>query len=67
MSSRHKRVAAEAPRPTAAFTKAQLLRSARYSPQERDVLAAVLQEGQTYTHEQAARLVAEFRKRKVTQ
>jgi len=58
---------AEATRPSATFTKAQLLRSARYSPQERDVLAVVLQENQTYTHEQASRLLAEFRERKVTQ
>lgn len=65
MSSKRK-TAAEGTRPAAAFTKDQILRSARYSPQERDVLAAVLREGQTYTHEQAAKLAAEFRRRKVT-
>jgi len=64
--SSKRKSAAEATRPAAAFTKEQLLQSARYSPQEKDILAAILQEGQTYTHEQASRLLAEFRERKVT-
>lgn len=49
----------------AAYSKDRLLRSTRYSHHEKDVLAAVLQDGQAYTHEQAAQAVADFLKRRV--
>lgn len=49
----------------AKFTKQQFLQSANFSPVERDVLRALMEDGQTYTHDQAKKLVGEFAKRKV--
>lgn len=48
-----------------AYSKEQLLRSKRYTPQQKDILAAVLAEGRVYTHEEAAQAMTEFLKRKV--
>lgn len=48
------------------YTKQQFLgASKRFTPQQKDVLAAVLGERQTYTREEATRLVDEFAKRTV--
>lgn len=58
---------AESPtRPQRVFSRQQILGSARFTPQEKDVLAAALEEGRTYTLEEAAQAAADFRRRKVT-
>lgn len=46
------------------FTKAQLLRSARYSAR-RDALSAILQDDMRYTHKEVAARLKKFMKKKV--
>ena len=48
----------------AAYSKAQLLASRRYAAQ-RDLLAALLEEEETYTHDQVKRLVENYLKGEV--
>jgi hypothetical protein len=59
---------AEVPEATAqrVYSRLQILGSTRFTPQEKDVLAAALAEGRDYTIEEAAQAAAEFRTRKVT-
>lgn len=52
-------------KPEALFSKPQLLAAKRFTPQQRDVLAAVLTEGQAYSFGQAERLIEQFGKRTV--
>lgn len=47
------------------FTKQQFLRAANFSQVERDVLRALMKDGETYTLDQARKLVDDFAKRKV--
>ncbi len=47
------------------FAKAQLLASTRYSGVEKDVLRALLPDGASATHEQAARLLRQFQNMEV--
>ncbi|MNE69406.1 hypothetical protein D3C80_1651260 [compost metagenome] len=44
----------------AAYTKEQLLQSKKYSAAQKDVLRAVLKDGQAYTHKQAAQELHTF-------
>ncbi|MFD2329120.1 hypothetical protein ACFSR7_07650 [Cohnella sp. GCM10020058] len=46
----------------AAFSKSQLIEAKRYTPGQRDVLAALLEDGKTYTFEQADQLIHTFAK-----
>ena len=48
----------------AAYSKAQLMTSQRYSAQ-RDLLAALLEENKTYTHDQVETLVNSYLKGEV--
>jgi len=45
------------------FTKDQLLRSTKYTPQQRDILRAVLIDGKAYTHDQAKAAMNQFLKK----
>jgi hypothetical protein len=56
--------AAENPVPSAKYSKEQILASRRYGDQ-RDLLAALLKDGERYGHEEIAALVDEFMKGKV--
>jgi len=47
------------------FTKAQFLMSQKRSGVEKDILAAVMEEGKTYTLAEAEKLISEFKKGKV--
>ncbi|WP_273483613.1 hypothetical protein [Desulforamulus ruminis] len=49
----------------AGYTKQQFLASKSFTPQQKDVLNAVLEDGKLYTREEVTRLVEEFAKRKV--
>jgi hypothetical protein len=49
----------DAPPETAVFSRAQLLRAARYQGQ-RDLLSALLDEDKVYTHEDVAILLNKF-------
>ncbi|KZS45703.1 hypothetical protein AWU65_07140 [Paenibacillus glucanolyticus] len=46
-------VPASAPLAESAYEKAQFLVSSRYTPAQRDILAAVLEDGKSYTDNQA--------------
>lgn len=48
------------------FTKQQFLKVANFSQVERDVLRALMKDDETYTLDQAQKLVSDFAKRKVT-
>lgn len=47
------------------YTKQQFLAAGSYTPQQKDILSAVLEEGKSYTREEAAREIEEFMKRTV--
>lgn len=47
------------------FSKEQFLQSNRYSNAQKDVLVALLQDGQTYTHEEVLRQMNAFKSREV--
>lgn len=47
------------------FVKEQFLQSARFTNGEKDVLVAVLQDGQTYTHDEVQRELNAFKTREV--
>ena len=47
------------------FTKQQFLKAANFTQVERDVLGALMKDDETYTLDQAQKLVNEFAKRKV--
>lgn len=47
------------------FTKSQFLQSRQYKGIEKDILKIKLEDGKKYTHEQAKRAIADFKKRKV--
>lgn len=47
------------------FGKEQFLQSARFTNAEKDVLVAVLQDGQTYTHGEVQREMNAFKSREV--
>lgn len=51
-------------RKTAAFTKQELLEQARYA-NRKDLLSALLEDGKTYTHEEADNMIEKFMKGKV--
>ncbi|MUT67831.1 hypothetical protein [Paenibacillus sp. NEAU-GSW1] len=52
--------------PTAAIhSKQQLLASKKYSATEKDILAAILNDGQGTTHEQAQTMLAAYLKKEV--
>jgi len=48
-----------------AFSKAQLLTARRYTPAQKDVLFALLNVQETYTHEQALSLITAYLKKEV--
>ena len=50
---------------TPSFTKAQLLRSYNFTPVQKDVLRAVLKDGESYTLDQAHKLIGDYSKRTV--
>lgn len=50
---------------TASYTKLQFLQSASYTPVQKDVLNALLQEDKTYSKEEVTKLLDQFMKRKV--
>lgn len=47
------------------FTKQQFLKAANFSQVERDVLRALMKDDESYTLDQAKKLVDDFSKRKV--
>jgi len=47
------------------FTKEQILKSGRYQ-HRRDMLEAVLEDGETYSHGDVEKIIDEFMRRKVT-
>lgn len=47
------------------FTKQQFLKAANFTQVERDVLRALMKDDETYTLDQAQKLVSDFAKRKV--
>ncbi|RCX22588.1 hypothetical protein DFP94_101168 [Fontibacillus phaseoli] len=47
------------------FSKAQFLTSSRFSEREKDVLSILLDEGQTYTPEEAEQQIQQFMTRRV--
>jgi hypothetical protein len=48
------------------FSKAQLLRSYNFTPIQKDVLRAVLKDGESYTLDQAHKLIGDYAKRTVS-
>jgi hypothetical protein len=52
--------------PLAAYTKEQFLASKQFTAVQKDVLRALLKDGETYTVDQAQKLIDDFAKRKVT-
>jgi hypothetical protein len=48
------------------YTKAQFLASKQFTPVQKDVLRALMKDGEVYTVEQARRLIDDYAKRKVT-
>ncbi|SFF23106.1 hypothetical protein SAMN04487969_11972 [Paenibacillus algorifonticola] len=67
MSSKTKNEAhevAEAP-PVPAYSKEQYLTSKRFSPQERDILAAVLEANRSYTNEEAVAAIESYLRKDV--
>ena len=49
-----------------AYTKAQFLVSKQFTAVQKDVLRALMKDGETYTVEQAQKLIDDYAKRKVT-
>ncbi|WP_138755120.1 hypothetical protein [Paenibacillus sinopodophylli] len=49
----------------AGFSKQQLLAAKRYRPAQKDVLSAVLNEQDSYTHEQALSRITAYLKKEV--
>ncbi|MBO9600174.1 MAG: hypothetical protein J7559_20435 [Cohnella sp.] len=49
-----------------AYGKAQLLSAKRFTPQQKDMLSALLEEDKTYTVKQAEQLIRTFIQRKVS-
>jgi hypothetical protein len=49
----------------ASFSKKELLAARRYTPSQKDVLSAVLQEEESYTHEQALSRITAYLKKEV--
>lgn len=47
------------------FSKEQFLQSIRFTNAEKDVLVALLQDGQTYTHNEVQRAIQQFKSREV--
>ncbi|MDQ0063553.1 hypothetical protein [Paenibacillus harenae] len=47
-------------KPERCFSKSQLTAARRYSTSDKDVLAAVLDEDETYSHEQATKLISAY-------
>lgn len=47
------------------FTKEQFLKSGNFTPIQKDVLRAILKDGETYTLDQVNKLLEDFTKRKV--
>lgn len=47
------------------FTKQQFLKSANFTPIQKDVLRSILKDDQTYTLDEVKKLVEDFAKRKV--
>ncbi|WKL00908.1 hypothetical protein Q0F98_28865 [Paenibacillus amylolyticus] len=47
------------------FSKEQFLKSSRYTNAEKDILIALLQDSQTYTHEEVLRQMNAFKSREV--
>lgn len=64
--SQKKAAAPETEARPAAYTKAQFLASKQFTAIERDVLRALMREDETYTVDQAQKLIDDFAKRKVT-
>lgn len=48
-----------------AYTKAQFLASKQFTAVQKDVLRALMKDGETYTVEQAQKLIDDYAKRKV--
>ena len=48
------------------FTKQQFLKSANFTPVQKDVLRTILKDGETYTLDQVQKLVEDYARRKVT-
>lgn len=46
-----------------AFSKASILRSTRYTPQQKDILRVILKDDATYTHGQVQYALSNFLKR----
>lgn len=55
----------EKPKKAVGFTKKQFMKAANFTRIERDVLNALLEDGKTYTIEQAKRIIDDFKKGKV--
>lgn len=48
------------------YTKAQFLASKQFTPIQKDVLRALMKDGEVYTVDQLFRLIDDYAKRKVT-
>ena len=49
-----------------AYTKGQFLASNQFTPIQKDVLRAILKDGETYTIDQAQKLIEHYAQRKVS-
>lgn len=48
------------------YSKQQFLQSKKFTPQQKDVLCALLDDSETYTIDQAEKLISNFLRKKVT-
>lgn len=51
--------------PEPAYTKTQFLAARKYTPAQRDIFAAVLEDGKTYTDAEADKALQAYMKRRV--
>ncbi|WP_197261534.1 hypothetical protein [Brevibacillus laterosporus] len=57
---------AKEPRKPSAYLKAQIVQSKRYTPVEKDVITAILDDEKRYTHDEVAIIIQEFRGEEVS-
>ncbi|WP_277547581.1 hypothetical protein [Brevibacillus laterosporus] len=57
---------AKEPRKPSAYGKAQILQSKRYTPVEKDVITAILDEQKRYSHDEVAIIIQDFRGEEVS-
>lgn len=65
MSKKEDQAASTTTQTEPAYTKAQFLSSSRYTPAQRDILAAVLEDEKTYTDAQAKQALEAYLKKEL--